>query len=377
MLPVEPRLTEDQSWPEDSHRLATGLPRRAIDDQLSVEVVQLVLRDARCHVLEVDSNLLAVLVTALDPDRSRALDRDRHTLQGKAPLVVRFHLGTPADDLRVDERDDLVLLRREDEHALQDANLCRRETDPVGLLHQLSHAGGEPAQIIVELLDGSRLHAQHGVRVLPDLREGKLPPRLALGVELPGPYLSLNFAHDRHTNGVKQRERELIMRQGVHHPETPRDRAERAGLEEDLKDSPLTGAPIHRRLRNFRPDATAQLAALGGPLSWMRRLRSIEIELELHQHQLAEAWQALREECGADADRFAREWRRCAERWNFDEVNQLIDRHNRHFPAESRLPMNPRTGDFVLVNGKPYTRATVGADWILSRFPPEGADFED
>ena len=167
------------------------------------------------------------------------------------------------------------------------------------------------------------------------------------------------------------------MRQGVHHPETPRDRAEKAALVEDLKENPLTGAPIHRRLRNFRPDATAQLAALGGPLSWMRRLRSIEIELELHEHQLADAWQAMREECDGDVERFAREWRRCAERWNFDEVNELIDRHNRHFPAESRLPMNPRTGDFVLVNGKPYTRAPVGPEWILSRFPPEGADSED
>ena len=34
--------------------------------------------------------------------------------------------------------------------------------------------------------------------------------------------------------------------------------------------------------------------------------------------------------------------------------------------------MNPRTGDFVHVNGRPYTRRPLDAQWILERFPPEG-----
>jgi hypothetical protein len=104
----------------------------------------------------------------------------------------------------------------------------------------------------------------------------------------------------------------------------------------------------------------------------MRRLRAIEAEVVVHEQQLAEAYAALRAECGGDAGRFAREWRAVAGRWDFAEVNQLIARHNRHYPAESRLPMNPRTGDFVLVNGRPYTRQPLDAVWILSRFPPDG-----
>jgi len=162
------------------------------------------------------------------------------------------------------------------------------------------------------------------------------------------------------------------MRQGVSRPETPRDRTERAALEEDLAGNPLAGDPLRQRLRNFRPDAGAQVAALGGPLAWMRRLRTIEIAVQLHEDQVAEAWNALRAECGADAERFAREWRECAQRWDFHEVNELIDRHNRYFPAESRLPMNPRTGDFVPVNGQPYTRQPLDAAWILTRFPVDG-----
>ncbi|HEY5661970.1 MAG TPA: hypothetical protein VIR59_14385 [Gaiellaceae bacterium] len=162
---------------------------------------------------------------------------------------------------------------------------------------------------------------------------------------------------------MERREREAIMKQGVTRPETPRDRREREALAEDVRGNPMAGRPLRRRIRNFRPDADAQIAALGGPLAWMRRLRAIEAEMERHEQQLAEAY---------ELSESPEEWRRVAESWDFSEVNELIERHNRHYPAESRLPMNPRTGDFVLVNGRPYTREPLDADWILSRFPAAG-----
>jgi hypothetical protein len=170
---------------------------------------------------------------------------------------------------------------------------------------------------------------------------------------------------------MDRRERESIMRQGVSRPETPRDRQERAALEEDLQESPLVGQPLRRRLRNFRPDASAQLTAIGGPLAWMRRLRKIELALEQHEARLREGREELLAGTNGDRGRFAREWRALAETWDFGDVNALIASHNRHYPAESRLPMNPRTGDFVLVNGRPYTREPIGAGWILERFPAE------
>jgi hypothetical protein len=162
---------------------------------------------------------------------------------------------------------------------------------------------------------------------------------------------------------VERREREAIMRQGATRPETPRDRREREALAEDVRGNPLAGEPLRQRIRNFRPDADAQIAALGGPLAWMRRLREIELAIELHQAQLAEAY-AVRESPD--------EWRTLAEAWDFSEVNELIERHNRYYPAESRLPMNPRTGDFVRINGKPYTREPLDANWILTLFPADG-----
>jgi len=158
------------------------------------------------------------------------------------------------------------------------------------------------------------------------------------------------------------------MSQGAIAPETPRDREERRILEDELATSPVTGEPLRQRLRNFRPDADAAIRALGGPAHWMRRLRAIEDATEQHERQLADAWRELAAET-RDPEEFAHAWRELASGWSFAEVNELIERHNRNFPAEARLAMDPRTRDFVKVNGKPYRRAPLDERWILERFP--------
>ena len=71
---------------------------------------------------------------------------------------------------------------------------------------------------------------------------------------------------------------------------------------------------------------------------------------------------------------FADAWRARAESWRFDEVNDLIERHNSWYQAESRLPMDPRRGDFVLVNGRDYRLEPLDAAWILARYAAVLAD---
>jgi hypothetical protein len=169
---------------------------------------------------------------------------------------------------------------------------------------------------------------------------------------------------------VERREREELLGQwgGRRADDDPRDRAFGDALARDLEGSPVTGRPQRHRLRNFRPTADSYIASLGGPLPYMRRLRQIADETAEHERQLAEARAELAE-VAPDSAEFARLWQRLAERWRFDAVNELIERHNRYFPAEARLPMDPVTRDYALVNGKPYTLEPLDAGWILTRFP--------
>jgi hypothetical protein len=170
---------------------------------------------------------------------------------------------------------------------------------------------------------------------------------------------------------MDRRDREAILGEWGLRDASAREQAELALLDQDLEGSPLRGKPLRGRMRNFRPAVDRYVASLGGPLPYMRRLRQIELEIENHERRLAEAWRDLAESCDGDADHFARRWRALAGRRRFDAVNELIARHNRWYPAEARLPMDPRSGDFVLVGGKPYRRRPLDAAWVLERFPAE------
>jgi hypothetical protein len=168
---------------------------------------------------------------------------------------------------------------------------------------------------------------------------------------------------------VKRWEREKLLREGGVLDGTARSQAERRMVERDFEGNPFAGQRVQQRLRNFRPGVDSYVSALHGPLAYMQRLRTIHEEERAHAERLRTAWLELAASCGGDADRFARAWRRTAERWNFTATNLLIDKHNRYFPAESRLPMDPRTGDFVLVGGRPYRRDPLDEQWVLARFP--------
>ena len=93
----------------------------------------------------------------------------------------------------------------------------------------------------------------------------------------------------------------------------------------------------------------------------MRRLRQIEDETERHLERLAGPTHEARRRPDA--------WRRDRRALELLEVNDLIERHNRWYPLEARLAMDPRSRDFVKVGGRPYRREPLDAAWILERFP--------
>ena len=157
---------------------------------------------------------------------------------------------------------------------------------------------------------------------------------------------------------------------GEHQPRGPseRERREAELLAADLTGSPVAGRPLAQRLRNFSPSAEGYARSVAGPPAYVQRLRSIEDETFDHLDRLRLAREEL-ERATPDAAERDRRWREVAARWNFHAVNALIEKHNRWYPVEARLAMNPRTGDFVLVGGKPYRLEPLDADWILARFP--------
>ena len=159
---------------------------------------------------------------------------------------------------------------------------------------------------------------------------------------------------------AKRRPEEIIGEWGIRDV-TPPSAAERDQLAAEYEINPLVGKPLQRRIRAFGAQAHTYLASLAGPPLYMQRARMIDEETARHQSRLAEAYERYRDD--------PEEWRRVAERWNFTEVNDLIERHNTWYPIEARLPMDPKTKDYVEVGGRPFRREPLDAEWILAQFP--------
>jgi len=106
---------------------------------------------------------------------------------------------------------------------------------------------------------------------------------------------------------------------------------------------------------------------------FIERANQIESQTHRHRKRLERAYEWAIERHGSDPVEFARYWRDLAENWRFDDVNELIDEHNKWYPAERRLPMNPRTGDYLTVGNREWRRQRLDARWILEQFPVESA----
>ena len=126
--------------------------------------------------------------------------------------------------------------------------------------------------------------------------------------------------------------------------------------------------------RSLRNVATVERYLQAGVVPrFIERSNQIESGIHRHRKRLERAYEWAQEHNGDDPDEFAAYWRNVAEHWRFDDINELIDEHNRWYPAERRLPLNPRTGDYLTIGNRDWRRRRLDTGWILEQFPLETA----
>jgi hypothetical protein len=111
--------------------------------------------------------------------------------------------------------------------------------------------------------------------------------------------------------------------------------------------------------------------AIGGAPAWSRRLKRIHDLTVAVTANLQADWEAMARDARGNRPGFAAAWHQRAESFDFAQINELVDRHNRYFPAEANLPMDVKTLDYVAYAGGDYRRQRLDSTWILARFPPD------
>jgi hypothetical protein len=132
-----------------------------------------------------------------------------------------------------------------------------------------------------------------------------------------------------------------------------------------LIDESGVGKPLSRRSMQRQRSVESYLRGEMIP-RYMQRAAEIEQLTRLHEQALRGAHRRLATEHARDPRAFERAWAEELAGWDFGEVNDLIAAHNAWYPMERDLPMDPRTGDYVLVGGRPYTRQALDAAWARS-----------
>jgi hypothetical protein len=139
---------------------------------------------------------------------------------------------------------------------------------------------------------------------------------------------------------------------------------------QDLDEHSGKGKPLSSRAAQTQRSIEAYLKAGVRP-RWMERIAEIDQSIAAQKRRLARSHRALREECGDDRALFAERWHAFAHRCRFDQLNELITQHNEWYPIERDLPMDLRTRDYVLINGRSYRRPLLSPQWVLEQFPAE------
>jgi len=139
----------------------------------------------------------------------------------------------------------------------------------------------------------------------------------------------------------------------------------------DLDASTGLGKPISSRARMSQRTVESYLKA-GVKPRWMERVNEIDNAVSHQKKRLARAHRVIHAECDGDRELFARRWTEFASRCRFDELNELIRQHNEWYPIERDLPMDLRTRDYVLINGRSYRREPLSTEWVLRQFPAAG-----
>jgi hypothetical protein len=123
--------------------------------------------------------------------------------------------------------------------------------------------------------------------------------------------------------------------------------------------------------RTLQSPSSVEAYLKGGVIPrFIERSRQIEDEAQRQRLRLERAYDWMRGKYADDPASFAEHWTGMANRWSFADVNELIDEHNSWYPAERRLPLNPRTGDYITIGGRDWRRRPLDAEWILEQFPP-------
>lgn len=156
------------------------------------------------------------------------------------------------------------------------------------------------------------------------------------------------------------------------HGQSPGQQLQDQRLQTELQESGRLGSRLEIASTPFKL-STDQVAGaiITGPRRYMLRQRRIELDVDRLLADSRQAWHSLARHHTGQPEQFDRAWRRWLAAIDLTTLTKLIEAHNRYYPIEANLPMDPRTSDYVAVDGRDYRWPIINPEWLLERFPAD------
>ena len=129
------------------------------------------------------------------------------------------------------------------------------------------------------------------------------------------------------------------------------------------------GKPLSIPQFNFTISLEKKVQSMFGTPKYAARARRIENITQQLMEDLSCEYEHMTNQYGENPEIFAQKWKELIDSLELDEINQLIDKHNKYYPVEANLQIDPDTGAPLLGSSpwKPTEKITQAE--LLTLFP--------
>lgn len=127
-----------------------------------------------------------------------------------------------------------------------------------------------------------------------------------------------------------------------------RDRLIREKLESHPFSDKCIGKPLNIISVNFTVPLEKTIMSYAGIPEYIQRAKLVEEKTTKIKSDLKLQYDKLEKRVGNNRIKFNKSWENILKSYNFQDINQLIEKHNLFYPQEANLRMDFDTGEYLL-----------------------------
>lgn len=131
----------------------------------------------------------------------------------------------------------------------------------------------------------------------------------------------------------------------------------------------VKGKPLNIVSVNFTVPLENKIMAYAGIPEYIQRAKLVDEKILKIRSDLRMKYDKLERKFGKNYVKFNKAWENILKFYNFQEVNELIEKHNLYYPIEANLSMDFESGEYMLGSNTWERTPLFCASLILEEMP--------